>query len=139
MSDRKYRQRGYQDGDDNRSPRRREGPREAPAGPRGRGLGSPSATVFRCARCGGQQDPERSRSLEATCRQCGHDLHTCTHCVHFDTAAPNECRKSIERRIEKKSKRNECELFSPRLTRETPEESARGADARSAFDALFDL
>jgi len=42
-------------------------------------------------------------------------------------------------RIARKSQRNECELFKPKTTREISTESAKGDDARSAFDALFDL
>lgn len=139
MSDRKYRQRGYQD-DGGGGERRERGappPREKREGPRGRGLGAPTATVFRCSVCGRKQDAPAAAAFAAACVQCGTDLHTCTHCIHFDTSAPNECRKPVAVRIMKKAKRNECELFEPRRTAEFAGEPERPDDARSAFDALF--
>jgi DNA-directed RNA polymerase subunit RPC12/RpoP len=139
MSDRKYRQRGYQDEPREPSPRAPRGPAERPEGPRGRGLGAPTATVFRCAVCGRRlADWEAGVGAAATCPQCGSDLHTCTHCAHFDTAATFECRQPIPARIPAKSKRNDCTLFSPRLAQEHAREEGGGhKDARAAFEDLF--
>lgn len=141
MSDRKYRQKGYQDdaGVESRGRERKAPPREKREGPRGRGLGAPTATVFRCAVCGRKQDLPAATVVDATCVQCGTDLHTCTHCIHFDTSASNECRKPVTIRITKKSKRNQCELFEPKRTAEFEMEKERPADAKAAFDALFKL
>ena len=50
MSDRKYRQRGYQD--DEPRERSRSTPSSPREGPRGRGLGAPTRSVFRCHDCG---------------------------------------------------------------------------------------
>lgn len=142
MSDRKYRQRGYQDDDGGaRRERPPKTPRERPDGPRGRGLGRPTAAVFRCAVCGARL-AGGSVALEATCSGCGADLHSCTHCRHFDSAARNECRQPVAERIANKAKRNRCELFTPRVTAEAaspPAQSDRPDDAKSAFDALFKL
>jgi predicted RNA-binding Zn-ribbon protein involved in translation (DUF1610 family) len=152
MSDRKYRQSGYQDSD-------RERPREKPAagpktqdpakGPRGRGLGAPTATVFRCATCGKKIEfAEAAVATDLTCPHCGADLHTCTHCASFDSGVRNECRQggatlpdgSTLVRIAKKRQRNECTLFAPRTTQEFAKEETRAPDdPRAAFDALFKI
>ncbi|MFH1175928.1 MAG: hypothetical protein V1750_00875 [Acidobacteriota bacterium] len=141
MSERKYRHRGYQD-DQPREERKR-----APAGPRldrldgqprGRGLGAPTATVFRCRVCGDKQQHSGAVSLEATCTRCGADLRTCSNCVNFDTARPNECRKPVLTRIVNKSKRNSCELYSPNTIQEfNSDRAVATSDPRAAFDALF--
>ena len=135
---RKYRQRGYQD-DSKKERKKRQGPRERREGPRGRGVGKPTVEVFRCGLCGMRQYSPQEIEPTAECSKCGADLHTCTNCRFFDSGAPNECRAGVEERIAKKSKRNECELFEAKVTVETESQSARGADPRSEFDALFDF
>ncbi len=142
MSERKYRQRGYMDDERSESRSRGSGPRPRREGPRGRGLGAPTATVFRCARCGGEQSLAAAVPFDATCGGCGSDLHTCTNCRHFDSSAPNQCRETIPAPVPAKARRNRCELFAPRTTREFGAESARAddpEDPRAAFDALFKL
>jgi hypothetical protein len=151
VSDRKYGQRGYRE-DERPAPRPKGGgppPRDPTQGPRGRGLGAPTATVFRCAACGRQLEPAAAAAAEATCGHCGADLHTCSNCVHFEPAVRNECRQggatlpdgTAGVRVAKKTKRNECTLFAPRQTQEFAKESTRppesANDARAAFDALF--
>jgi predicted RNA-binding Zn-ribbon protein involved in translation (DUF1610 family) len=139
MPDRKYRQKGYQDEGRPERPRGQGPPRERREGPRGRGLGSPTATVIRCATCGKKIEPEEI-PFDATCIHCGADLHTCSNCLYFDPAVFNECRQAVPVRIPKKTKRNECTLFSPKLTQEFKKDAPGGAaEARAAFDALFKL
>lgn len=144
MSDeRKYRQRGYQDTGDRGAQRSGgpQGPREKKEGPRGRGLGAPSESVFRCAKCGEKQPLFDEVPFDATCGKCGADLHTCSNCTSFDTSVRWECRRfeEIPAKVLKKSTRNECLLFTPKVAREFAKESDKGnpGDARSAFDALF--
>ena len=145
MSERKYRQRGYQDSD--RDPERRPpGPKrprgERPAGPRGRGLGKPTATVFRCAVCGEKQLAATEIDLESRCWKCGADLHTCTHCRHFDTSAPGECRQRAAEYVSSKAKRNRCELFETKASQEFARSEGgvdSPSDAKAAFDALFKI
>ena len=145
MSDRKYRQRGYQDSDRGRGERSRSGsPRqrgERRPGPRGRGLGKPTATVFRCAVCGEKQLADAAVERESTCWKCGTDLHTCTHCRYFDTAAPGQCRQAVESYVASKAKRNDCRHFAAKATQEFAENQGveTPSDAKSAFDALFKL
>src|SRR5262245_14057788 len=141
--DRKYRQRGYQDSGprDGRPRPGLQGPREKKEGPRGRGLGAPSESVFRCAACGEKRPLLDEVPFDATCARCGADLHTCSNCVHFDTSARWECRKNAElpARIAKKRDRNECPLFTPKLVQEFTKDSDKPSpgDARSAFDPLY--
>jgi len=119
------------------------GPRARPEGPRGRGLGAPTATVFRCGRCGhlqadyGQSGPLPER--DAVCAECGTDLHSCKNCAHFDTSAHFQCRKEVAQRIAKKDVRNDCELFELKLSQEFAAEAEPPSDARTAFDDLFNL
>jgi hypothetical protein len=140
MSDRKYRQTGYQDTgrDEERGVGGQGGPREKKDGPRGRGLGAPTKTVVRCAVCG-QEQPYGQPPVDATCAHCGGDIHTCTHCAHFDTASRHQCRQSLSQPISKKSKRNECEHFEPKLAQEFDSDRREPSDPRAAFDALFKI
>lgn len=140
MSGRKYRQNGYQD--DGASERRgpRGGKRPQQDGPRGRGLGAPTKSVMKCARCGAKAAEEST--FDAVCASCGSDLYTCTNCRHFDTSAANECRKPVEVRIAAKAKRNECGLFESKLVQEFEKDAPAGgskADAKAAFDDLFNF
>jgi len=147
MSDRKYKQRGYQGEDAGKrasrpraEPQQQTPPRsERGERPRGRGLGAPTEDVFRCARCGAVSAVGVAAAFEARCTQCGADLHTCTHCAQFDTGAPFECRRQIAVRVSPKDRANRCELFEPRVSREFAREKTRDGDSRSAFDALFKI
>src|ERR1044071_533331 len=125
MSDRKYRQRGYQD-----DPRERE--RQAPRGPKappaprapGRQLQDAagpktpnlmaSHEVFRCARCGNRLAVPVEG--DARCSRCGVDIHSCINCVSFDTSARWECTQTLSARVAPKDERNACALFEPRTT-----------------------
>ena len=139
MCSRKYRQKGYMEDAGGEKRKRGRPQRENIGRPRGRGLGAPTATVFRCARCGGKQNLSASLTTAATCLACGKDLHTCTNCLHFDTGSPNECREAVPLRIAKKATRNECGLFAPKLVQEFEADSGKPNDPKAAFDSLFDF
>lgn len=138
---RRYRQRGYQEDEaPERSRGHADGPRPQREGPRGRGLGRPTAEAFRCARCGERLEvPAQGVALDAVCPGCGGDLHACTQCAWFDTSAPFECRQTIAVRIPAKAKRNACAHFAPRLVSEHRGEEPSPDGARAAFDDLFKL
>jgi hypothetical protein len=152
MSDRKYKQSGYQDsGSSPRDSDRSQGdrtsrpsgaprpPRDPRDAPRGRGLGAPTATAFRCASCGELQSVGSAGGTAARCSACGADLHTCTNCTHFDPGAPAQCRRPQVKLVAKKSKANDCDQFDPRERQEFAAEKPAPAakDPRAAFDALF--
>jgi hypothetical protein len=146
VSDRKYRQRGYQDDKvSGRGERRPEGPKRPPEPRDPRMPRDPRVPnmpgfrdVFRCARCGHLQAVDIV--ADTLCAKCGVDLHACLHCVSFDAGARFECTQAIAARISPKDARNSCPLFTPRVSIEretgsTPASSSGGA--RKAFDDLF--
>ena len=151
MSDRKYRQRGYQD--EPREPRREHRPAEKKEyAPRGQPPIAPKTfnmpgfrEVVRCARCGNELTVAAAWSAQGACARCGADLHSCAQCGNFDTSAPFECQKPVKARVSPKDARNTCELFEPKTTveRETTSggtssgASGSGPSARKAFDDLF--
>ena len=152
MSDRKYRQRGYQDSDRNRD--RDQRPQQpdagkrpppepgAPAGARRISQDAPKninmpgfREVVRCATCG---NPLASDvGYDTRCPRCGSDLHTCAQCTSFDPGSLFECMQTIPARITPKNAKNGCTLYSPRTTVERETTTPRNDDARKAFDDLF--
>ena len=159
MSDRKYRQRGYQDENKPRGPRGPAPPRppkqdRAPgrqlqdaAGPKTPNLMA-AHEVWRCARCGTLLSLPIAD--DSRCPKCAVDLHSCVQCVSFDTSARWECTQNdkIPARVVAKDVRNGCPLFSPRTTieRQTSTPTTSGGSgsaggssnsARQAFDDLF--
>jgi hypothetical protein len=135
---RKYKQRGYQEDGEGSGRGLQRGPRERRDGPRGRGLGAPTETSSRCARCGARIAGEVER--DSSCRSCQSDLHTCTNCRFFDVSARNECLEPIEIRVDAKSKGNSCERFAVKVVKGFAEDArAKSDDPKAAFDALFDL
>jgi hypothetical protein len=143
MSDRKYRQRGYQD--EPRAPRQEHRPAaKKEYAPRGQPPIAPKTfnmpgfrEVVRCARCGYELTTATAWSPDGTCTKCGADLHTCAQCVHFDTGATYECQQSVPIRISPKDVKNVCPLYEPRTTVERETKTTAPTSARSAFDDLF--
>lgn len=157
MSDRKYRQRGYQD-----APRER---RPGPGGPGAPQAPKPPADrietradkaerkafegrapsvpgfheVMRCSRCANVFTGEIV--ADSRCTRCGADLRSCVQCESFDAGKRFECVQIIPVRIAPKEAQNACELFSPRVTveRDTRSQAQPQApsSARKAFDDLF--
>jgi hypothetical protein len=157
MSDRKYRQRGYQD--EPAKPRGPKGP-SAPKPPQERAPGRvlqdasgpktpnlmAAREVCRCARCGNLLS--LPFAPDARCSRCGVDLHSCIQCVSFDTSERWECTQApaLPARVSPKDARNNCALFTARTTVErqtgTPAGNSASSSgptnsARKAFDDLF--
>ena len=159
MSDRKYRQRGYQDDDrggerpqrpaqPDGQPRRPEREPGAPAGARrisSEGAKNPNMPgyrqVARCSRCGSLVDAQIFS--KSKCGKCGQDLRSCAQCVHFDPGARFECTQPISGRVSPKDAMNECHYYAARTTWERETSSAvsntptEPSGARKAFDDLF--
>ncbi|MGA3105236.1 MAG: hypothetical protein ABSD53_12210 [Terriglobales bacterium] len=141
MSDRKYRQRGYQDSGGG-AKKEFEKPAGAPKkentfGPRPINLPG-MRTVSRCAECGALL--QNLTDPVGQCPKCGFALHACKQCEHFDPASRFECNQPVPARISPKDKKNECPLYSIRrmVEKETSSKgSQRPNDARAAFDNLF--
>jgi len=141
MSDRKYRQRGYQD--EGPRERRPDTPKRAPEPYDPRVPRDPRVPnmpgfreVFRCTRCGAIESLEVG--FASKCAKCGTDLHTCLQCASFDAGARFECMQPVPARVQPKDANNSCTLFSPRVKveRETGSSAAPNT-ARKAFDDLF--
>ena len=148
MSDRKYRQRGYQEEDRDKAPRPsspRPGPEPgAPAGARRISQDGPKTInmpgfreVVRCAQCG--QPGAGDVRLDSRCSRCGTDLHSCAQCSSFDPGSRFECMEPVTERVTPKNTRNTCTLFRPRTTVERETTTPRNNDARKAFDDLFNF
>ena len=141
MSDRKYRQRGYQDTGD-KKPKFEKSDGDRPVkkdtfGPRAIQMPG-TRSVSRCSQCGtvlqNLSDPP------GTCPKCGFELHSCKQCSYFDPAKRFECMQPVKERVPRKDVRNDCSMYSIRVMVEketsTPA-SLRPQDARQAFENLF--
>jgi hypothetical protein len=155
-SDRKYRQPGYMDSErDSRGFRddrpKQQGPRPPidVTGPRLPRLVQHVA-ASRCYNCSTPLPP--GTDLNGACPKCNVQLHCCKQCSHFEPSTRFQCLKPIPLRIPVKDGRNECTLFTPRVTVAREGTAANTAplpaqagppaprnpeDARSAFDKLF--
>lgn len=162
--DRKYRQNGYQDGSGSSAAKpRSETIREraavarhpmdytAPRLPRM----VQNVTASRCYNCAATLPA--AYDFAQPCPKCAAELHCCKQCTFFESSAHFQCTKPIAERIAAKDKKNECQLFSPRVTvaREstkppeppkvmataapasTPYVSRTVHNAREAFENLF--
>jgi hypothetical protein len=145
MSERKYRQRGYQDEPRPQGPKPSGRPPQAPrapgrqfqdaAGPKTPNLMG-SHEVWRCSRCGNRLS--LPVAADAVCSRCGVDLHACIQCATFDTSARFECSNTaLAARVTPKDARCACPLFSPRTTIERQTGTQGPPSARQAFDDLF--
>lgn len=139
MSDRKYRQHGYQDSGEKSRPQSAPKPKsqDMTFGPRP--LNMPGArTVSRCAVCGAEIT---TIGETGKCSKCGLDLHSCKMCAHFDPASRFECRQTISERVTPKDTQNNCTAYVMRqsVERETGSSPSTGrvSDARQAFENLF--
>jgi hypothetical protein len=146
MSDRKYRQHGYQDDDRDRPPRpEAKKPEREPGAPAGarrisqdgpRTINMPGFRhVVRCSNCGTVVAGEVG--VESRCSRCGLDLRTCAQCESFDPGSRFECMQAIPARVSPKNARNTCTLYSPRTTYERETTAPKPDSARKAFDDLF--
>jgi hypothetical protein len=136
---RKYKQKGYQDGGEERT--RPRAPREEGA-TRGR-VETRFRRTIRCAECGANVQFMDELKLTEACKHCNADLHTCRNCKFFDPGAPNECMRPVPARVESKNTRNMCTLFAPKImvekAVEEKQEKNTNDSARKAFDDLFKI
>jgi hypothetical protein len=152
MSERKYRQRGYQDDDRDRQPRPQgQRPPQEPGAPAGarrisqdapRNINMPGyREVVRCSQCGTVVAGEIA--ADSRCTRCGTDLRSCAQCASFDPGSRFECMQAIPARVSPKNTRNTCTFYAARTTveRETtaPRSTEPDRGARKAFDDLFNF
>jgi hypothetical protein len=138
LSDRKYRQHGYQDsGTDRQKTSHQKPARKDTFGPRPVQMPA-THTVSRCAQCGTLLT--LIAEPLAQCPKCGFELHSCKQCTYFDPSGRFECTQPVPERITKKDARNECSFYcvSVRVEKQTSTGiSSQPSDARKAFDNLF--
>ena len=146
--DRRYNQRGYQEGDQ-RASRSSQG--FSPEGKRVPVITAYKETM-RCAECGQDLSTAFDIQMESLCPKCSADLHTCRNCKHFDSAARFQCSQTIKERIGRKAAANRCLLFTGRtiVVKELGQASSAPTasvqrvpssrptdEARAALDRLF--
>jgi hypothetical protein len=139
MSDRKYRQRGYQDtgGDKQQAPSSERPVRKDTFGPRPVQMPG-THNVSRCAQCGTLLTM-LSEPL-GQCPKCAFELHSCKQCMYFDPSRRFECMQPVLERVARKDARNECKSYSisVRLEKQTSTGTpSKPNSARKAFDDLF--
>jgi hypothetical protein len=139
MSDRKYRQHGYQDsGGEKQQKAAFDRPaRKDTFGPRPVQMPG-THNVSRCGQCGTLLTA-LSEPL-GQCPKCGFELHSCKQCVNFDPSRRFECLQPIPERVAKKDVRNDCRFYSisVRVEKQTSTgPAAKPNSARKAFDDLF--
>ena len=138
VSDRKYRQHGYQDSGEDRQKSSAQKPvRKDTFGPRPVHM-TGTHEVSRCGQCGTLLS-SLSEPL-GQCSKCGFELHSCKQCTYFDPSKRFECMQPVPEWIAKKDVRNDCKLFaiSVRVEKQTSTGVASTPDAaRRAFDNLF--
>ena len=139
MSDRKYRQRGYQDsgGEKQQKPALDRPAKKDTFGPRPVQMPG-THNVSRCAQCGTLLTAI-SEPL-GQCPKCGFELHSCKQCANFDPSQRFECSQPVPERIPRKDVRNDCRFYSisVRVEKQTSTgPAARPNSARKAFDDLL--
>ncbi len=147
MSERKYRQRGYQDSGRDERPRAPARPPPEPGAPAGarrlsqdghKAVNLPGyRRVVKCSQCG--HVVLEDVGLASRCNRCSTDLHSCSQCESFDPGSRFECMQTIPARVTPKNVRNECTLYSARTVVERETTTPRNNDARKAFDDLFNI
>ena len=91
-----------------------------------------------CFRCGASLS---HLSLPLTrrdqCPECSVELHVCKMCVHFDPAAPAQCREDDAEDVKEKELAKFCEWFTPSEKAFDPERKSEADVAREALEAMF--
>jgi hypothetical protein len=89
-----------------------------------------------CAWCGGRLDVVGNQVGRGdTCPACGHDLHACRQCRHFDESVAKECKEPFAEVPGDKDDANFCDFFQIGDGGRIGE--ANRATLMSAAEALF--
>jgi hypothetical protein len=149
---RKYRQRGYQEGDRDDDRSKRSAPQRKQLSPEERlhrkgmrhAIDRDAREVLRCHVCGRGISEFGTIGVTSACPHCEAALHCCRTCAHFDSAARWQCRAEIDEPVSDKNKANRCSAYAPRLVLDStgrrtsaPSGAKGGGDPRSQFEDLF--
>ncbi|MBN2381725.1 hypothetical protein JXQ70_02485 [bacterium] len=130
---RKYKQRGYQEYDNEKSQKRPRDNDFARSQPQ-----RVSVRVFKCSLCGNELKDTSTISHLTKCTKCQSDLHSCVNCTFFDPSSSFQCMKEIPRNISPKDKANNCALYQAKGSIEHRFVNLEShTDARKAFENLF--
>jgi hypothetical protein len=89
-----------------------------------------------CAWCGSKLEVIGNQvGRRDTCAACGHDVHSCRNCRHFDPAVAKSCKEPFAEVPQDKESANFCEFFQVGDGGATTQESLDSA--RATADALF--
>ena len=91
-----------------------------------------------CFRCGESLHalslPLSRRDL---CPNCSAELHVCRMCIHFDRAAPRQCREDDAEDVAEKERANFCDWFTASENAFDPSRKSEADAAAEALHALF--
>lgn len=91
-----------------------------------------------CFRCGASLSAlSLPFSRRDVCPDCGVELHVCRMCLHFDPAAPYECREDDAEHVKEKELANFCEWFQPSETAFDPRGKSAADRALEELESLF--
>jgi hypothetical protein len=70
---------------------------------------------MRCVACSREIElaPGERIGFRDTCDGCDADLHSCTHCAHYDPGAYNDCREPSAEYVADRERANRCDWFQP--------------------------
>lgn len=90
-----------------------------------------------CYSCKKELTVEDKIGFRQDCMFCGHDLHSCVQCQHYDPKVYNECRETMADRILEKEKANYCEFFALKASDGSVPPVDKKLDLLAQAEALF--
>ncbi len=91
-----------------------------------------------CFGCKKEVSIEDKVGFRQDCADCGHDLHSCVQCQHYDPKIYNECKETMADRILEKQKANYCEFFSAAVSNNLAQTvDQKKIDLLAQAEALF--
>lgn len=90
-----------------------------------------------CFGCKKEISVQGNVGFRQDCPECGHDLHSCVQCQHYDPKVYNECKETMADRILEKTKANYCEFFSPASGSASQSLENKKVDLLAQAEALF--
>lgn len=90
-----------------------------------------------CHSCKKELSQEDKIGFRQDCPYCGHDLHSCVQCTHYDVKVYNECKETMADRILEKEKANYCEFFGVKSADPLANPNQAKLDLLAQAEALF--
>lgn len=92
---------------------------------------------IKCSECKSEIEIHDKIGFRQDCPNCGHDLHSCIQCQHYDPKVYNECKETMADRVLEKSKANYCEFFIAAQDSQKLDAANPQADLLAQAEALF--